>query len=295
MCYDNDINKTGCRIQNRPTPDQINGICKELELRTTECIAGTLLYLCQVIEVDECGFGPAPTPTPSPSPSPEPCTYCSDPNAVGPADCADPAHPKCDPFFEYQQNGCCYRMTCERAGLVPPPPQPCPSGYFRSSKQLQPFPLCDYLPCIPLPPSPPCFSTLEFDGGTTDSCDCNPDAPDCVSPVLIDLSGNGFKLTDAAGGVEFDIRANGSPLRVAWTTPNSDDAWLALDRNGNGTIDSGRELFGNFTPQPVPPAGQARNGFLALAEYDKPNNGGNGDGLITPSDAVFNRCGCGKT
>lgn len=83
------------------------------------------------------------------------------------------------------------------------------------------------------------------------------------------------------------MRANGSPLRVAWTTLNSDDAWLTLDRNGNGTIDTGQELFGNFTAQPVPPTGQERNGFLALAEYDKPNNGGNGDGLITPSDAVF--------
>jgi hypothetical protein len=49
----------------------------------------------------------------------------------------------------------------------------------------------------------------------------------------------------------------------------------------------GQELFGNFTPQHVPPAGTERNGFLALAEYDKAANGGNGDGAITPQDAIF--------
>jgi len=145
-------------------------------------------------------------------------------------------------------------FSCNRCGATPSPsPSPSPS--------LAPT------PCIP---------SLNFDGGTTNSCECNPDDPNCVSPVLIDISGNGFDLTDAAGGVDFDMRANGSLLRVAWTTPNSDDAWLTLDRNGNGTIDNGQELFGNFTPQPVPPIGQERNGFLALAEYDKPNNGGNG-------------------
>jgi hypothetical protein len=128
---------------------------------------------------------------------------------------------------------------------------------------------------------------LTFNGGGSNPCECDPDSPDCVSPILIDVAGNGFQLSNANDGVDFDIRAEGSTQRISWTTPSSDDAWLALDRNENGTIDDGSELFGNFTPQPNPPLGQQRNGFLALAEYDKPVNGGNEDGLITARDSIF--------
>ena len=120
-------------------------------------------------------------------------------------------------------------------------------------------------------------------------CPYNIQRPCGSTPVVVDVAGNGFNLTDAANGVDFNLYNNPDNRRerFSWTAANSDDAWLVLDRNQNGLIEGGRELFGNFTPQPAPPAGEQRNGFLALAEFDKPAHGGDGSGFINRRDAVF--------
>jgi hypothetical protein len=152
----------------------------------------------------------------------------------------------------------------------------CPQTNF-----VQDFDQCNGLACSPPPPPP--------GGGGGSICDAcgNPDqvCPRTCggSPIIIDVTDQGFSLTNAANGVKFDISDTGNPIQMAWTAPGAANAFLCLP-DATGRCDDGKDLFGNFTPQP--PSGSP-NGFAALAVYDQPSNGGNGDGIIDSRDAIF--------
>ncbi|HEV2881217.1 MAG TPA: hypothetical protein VGX24_08090 [Pyrinomonadaceae bacterium] len=158
----------------------------------------------------------------------------------------------------------------------PPPPTPTPT----------PSPFEEY--CFRTDSD--CYEQGYHQGLDPLTCKCYGEPVDCgshfghCSPVIIDIAGDGFRLTGVAEGVSFDMNGDGTPERLSWTAADSDDAWLILDRNANGTVDDGTELFGNHSPQPPSPS---PNGFLALAEYDRPQQGGNSDGVIDPQDLIY--------
>ena len=179
---------------------------------------------------------------------------------------------------------------------IPTQPEPCKSGgwyWNHITNSCNPEPLSAQCPghCVPYNPldSGGCYDASDYcqfpygcPPGTVDGgmgCCCFP------TPIIIDINGDGFALTDKDHGVHFDMGGDGHSEPISWAATNSDDAWLVLDRNGNNLIDNSREMFGMFTEQPH--ATTARNGFVALAEFDRGDAGGNRDGQIDSRDAVF--------
>lgn len=104
--------------------------------------------------------------------------------------------------------------------------------------------------------------------------------PPKVDPLVFDLDGDGIETTGISetNPIMFDVNADGVATSTGWVS--ADDALLALDRNGNGTIDNGAELFGDATP--LSAGGVAVDGFDALADLDS-----NSDGVIDANDTEF--------
>ncbi|MEA1063899.1 hypothetical protein [Erwinia sp. HR93] len=103
-------------------------------------------------------------------------------------------------------------------------------------------------------------------------------AANAVSPLIVDLDGDGVETSETT--TWFDHDGNGYAQQTGWV--GRDDGLLVLDKNQNGLIDDGSELFGNNTR--LSDGELAENGFLALADYDS-----NGDGVIDINDEIFTR------
>ncbi len=91
-----------------------------------------------------------------------------------------------------------------------------------------------------------------------------------IDPLVINLNSESFGLSDIT--IDFDLNVDGIKDKI--NLPNQNMGFLALDKNENGIIDDGSELFGT----------QSGDGFKDLAEYDSDNNG-----WIDENDAVFSK------
>ena len=104
------------------------------------------------------------------------------------------------------------------------------------------------------------------------------DAEQTVSPLALDLDGDGVETVSLTNGIYFDHNADGLAESTGWI--GKDDGLLVWDKNNNGQIDSGQELFGNNS---VLLSGQtATDGFQALTELDI-----NHDGQVNFQDDGF--------
>jgi len=120
-------------------------------------------------------------------------------------------------------------------------------------------------------------------GGYENYRDCgynNVEQGGCASPIVIDVENGSYRMSGPDNPVQFDLDADGVAEASTWTAVGSSVGFLALDRNQNGKIDDGSELFGNHTALEN---GQiAANGFDALAAFDA-----NHDGVIDAADPIW--------
>ncbi len=108
--------------------------------------------------------------------------------------------------------------------------------------------------------------------GTTGRCVTNCET--CITPLVVSFDGGVVPLEGRGGRFDF----GDGPVATAW--PGASVAWLTLDRDANGRIDDGTELFGSATP--LRSGARATNGFAPLAELDT-----NRDGRISALDPAW--------
>lgn len=131
--------------------------------------------------------------------------------------------------------------------------------------------------CLVGPPPPPGHDPGEFptwDPGTNQ-----------FDPLVFDLNGDGIRTSGADRPVTFDLNGDGRTESLTWLDPDSQDAFLWTDLNNNARVDDGAELFGVGTM--LPNGERAKHGYEALAIYDLSSRGGDGNGVIDTSDAIW--------
>jgi hypothetical protein len=108
---------------------------------------------------------------------------------------------------------------------------------------------------------------------------------ECVplSPIAIDLDGDGLRLSNRVGGVEFDLNGDRVQGQVPWL---QEDGWLVLDDREDGVVSDGGQLFGDQSAQDGPRAGESPNGYAALRIFDD-----NKDERIDRRDGVWRLLG----
>ena len=101
-----------------------------------------------------------------------------------------------------------------------------------------------------------------------------------IDPLVFDLDGDGITTVSLEeSNAFFDLDNNGFAEKTSWVSAK--EGLLAYDKNGDGVINGGNELFGDRT---LMKDGKtlASSGFSALAEYDD-----NKDGKIDSNDAIY--------
>lgn len=119
------------------------------------------------------------------------------------------------------------------------------------------------------------WNEWEFDEAPSSAFE---NAESTLSPIVIDLDGDGIETLSQQDGIYFDHDKNGMAEQTGWVS--ADDGLLVRDLNGDGEISNGSELFGNNTQ--LADGTLAANGYEALQELDE-----NGDGVIDTNDAQF--------